>query len=239
MLKARTSRTPRELQRGLSLVEMMVGVTVGLFIVAGATVLAASQLSENRRLLLEAQVQQDLRASADIITRELRRAGYDGNPELLMWSAQTPEIAPRPNFRGGLHLNQPGYVVSYGYDRPSPGTTTEFGYGLASVVTSRGTSGTIRQRLGSTTQELTDPNTLDVTAFTVTVESTTGEQVACPRLCAYGTQDCWPTLNVVDATVTIAGRAVSDASVSRTIISRVRLRNDALKFNVSSTQVCP
>jgi type IV pilus assembly protein PilW len=214
----------------LSLVEMMVGVAVGLFIVAGATTLAASQLSENRRLLLETQVQQDLRASADIITRELRRAGYDSHAEFLIWSADAPTADPRANIWAGLRLGANDDVVSYGYDRPGS-TTTDFGDRL--------TGGTIKQRLGSTTQDLTDRNTLEVTAFTVTLENTAGEQLACPRLCDDGTQACWPTQAVVDATVTIAGRAVTDASVSRTIVSRLRLRNDALKFNVSSTKVCP
>ena len=57
-------------QRGMSLVELMVGITVGLFIVAAATTLMANQLSDNRKLLVETQIQQDLRASMDIITRQ-------------------------------------------------------------------------------------------------------------------------------------------------------------------------
>ena len=59
---------------------MMVGIAIGLFIVAGAVALVATQLGENRRMLLETQVQQDLRAAADIITRELRRGGYIATP---------------------------------------------------------------------------------------------------------------------------------------------------------------
>ena len=56
----------------------MVGVAIGLFVVAAASMLVVTQLSDNRRLTLETQVQQDLRATADIITRELRRAGHWG-----------------------------------------------------------------------------------------------------------------------------------------------------------------
>lgn len=64
-------------QRGLSLVELLVGISVGLFVLAGATLLLSTQLGDNRRLLLETQLQQDLRATMDIITRELRRAGVN------------------------------------------------------------------------------------------------------------------------------------------------------------------
>ncbi len=65
----------RALSRGLSLVELMVGITVGLFVVAAASVTMTGQLSENRQLMLDTQLQQDLRAAADIVTRELRRIG--------------------------------------------------------------------------------------------------------------------------------------------------------------------
>ena len=63
-------------QFGYSLVELMVGITIGLFIVAATSLMISTQLSGNRRMLLETQLNQDLRATADIITRELRRASF-------------------------------------------------------------------------------------------------------------------------------------------------------------------
>jgi hypothetical protein len=224
---------PRKLARrqlGLSLVELMVGVAVGLFVVAGAGMMAATQMTENRRLLLETQVQQDLRAAADIVTRELRRSGYDNVPEFFVWSALEPTTAPAPNNSRGLALGQAGDVVTYSYDRPGFAPST-FGYQLV--------NGAIRHRIAATAQDLTDRNTLNVTAFTVTLQNVAAEQLACSRLCADGSQDCWPTLAIVDATVTITGQAVSDASVNRTVVSRSRLRNDGVNFNVSATEVCP
>lgn len=217
-------------QLGLSLVELMVGVAIGLFVVAGASMVTATQLTENRRLLLETQVQQDLRAAADIITRELRRTGYDRVPEFLVWSAQEPSTLPRPNARLGLALGQAGDVVTYAYDRPGFAPST-FGYQIV--------NGAIRHRIAATAQDLTDRNTLNVTAFNVALQNVAVEQLACPKLCADGTQDCWPTLALTDAIVTITGQAVSDATVTRTVVSRVRLRNDGVNFNVSPTEVCP
>ena len=79
MLTERKSARGR--MRGLSLVELMVGVAVGLFVVAAAALMASGQLSDNRRLLLETQLQQDLRATVDIVTRELRRTGYWASPQ--------------------------------------------------------------------------------------------------------------------------------------------------------------
>ena len=68
----------RRAARGLSIVELMIGVTISLFILAGATMVLTSQMGDNRRLLLEAQMQQDLRTAADMISRDIRRAGYWG-----------------------------------------------------------------------------------------------------------------------------------------------------------------
>ena len=230
----RLHHSTRHRQQGLSLVEMMVGVAIGLFIVAGAAVLTGAQLGENRRLLLETQVQQDLRAAADILTRELRRAGNERENDLrnLVWSPAFPATQPSRNTRLGLALDQNSDKVSYRYSRPSVDPNTLMGYRL--------TGGVIQQRNGNNVQALTDANTLVVDDFDVDVQAVPAIQVACPRLCADGTQDCWPTLTVTDATVTITGHATTEPSLVRTIVSRVRLRNDGLQFNVpGSTQVCP
>lgn len=231
MLNRNTRPGLSRAQRGMSLVEMMVGVAVGLFVVAGAATLAATQMAENRRLLLETQVQQDLRAAADIITRELRRAGYDTYPEGMVWSPTSGTTQPSSNTKAGLALGQGSDVVTYRYDRPSAPALASFGYQLA--------SDTIKQRIGATVQDLTDPRTIKVTAFNVALQAVGSQQLACPKLCADGTQDCWPTLALTDAVVTITGQAVSDPTVIRTVTSRMRLRNDGVTFNVSATQVCP
>ncbi len=247
-LRSRESRLRRG-QRGLSLVEMMVGVAIGLFIVAGATVLAASQLAENRRLLLETQVQQDLRAALDIITRELRRAGHDSLPARLVWSAQAPQAQPLRNLWGGLQVpGQNTDVVSYQYDREGAGGYV-FGYRLTPGVSGSTVKDTISQRLGDTLQALTDRNTLRITHFSVTInqdsagnDNVPALKLACPRLCPTSppSQSCWPTLKLVDAVVKITGESATDAAVSRSVVSRVRLRNDAVKFNMLlPTQVCP
>lgn len=219
---------PRRRQAGLSLVELMVGVAVGLFIVAGAAVLVSGQLGENRRLLVETQIQQDLRAAADIITRELRRAGYLAQPQTLIWNAQEPTKQPVANLSAGLKLNG-GDVVSYSYERP-PAAPSDNGYQLVGKA--------IRQRIGSSVQDLTDSSTLSITKFTVALQPLPAQQLACPALCADGTQSCWPTLKMVDATVTIEGEAVGDSAIHRSVVSRVRLRNDFVDFG-GSPQVCP
>ncbi len=72
-------------QRGLSLVELMVGITDGLFVVAAAATLVANQLSDNRRLLLETQVPPHM---IDRISRgqmvDARFASFAHSPQLVV-----------------------------------------------------------------------------------------------------------------------------------------------------------
>ncbi len=116
-------------QRGLSLVELMVGIAVGLFIVAGTVTLATSQLSENRRVLLETQVQQDLRAAADIIARDLRRAGRQNDNDALLNVAQPLPAAP-PAANPLAAINVGGAAgsadLSFSYMQPSGITAAGF-----------------------------------------------------------------------------------------------------------------
>ena len=228
---------------GLSLVELLVGIAIGLFIVAGAATVLTAQLNDNRQLLLETQLQQDLRSAADIVTRELRRAGY--------WaSADHGVYAPdRQVERNGLtdlstDVDGSGVGVSFRYQRESGADS--FGFKLE--------NGVVRTKLAGSTgwQDLTDANTVRITDFTITQQSGPPVQLACPKACpppsgalppgTTAANYCWPTFTVRDLVVTLTGQAVSDASVQRTLRSTVRLRNDRVQFNADPTdpnQSCP
>ncbi|HEY0821072.1 MAG TPA: prepilin-type N-terminal cleavage/methylation domain-containing protein [Rhizobacter sp.] len=62
-------------QRGLTLVELMVGMAIALLLTAVALLAMSQHLRENHRLLVEARLTQDLHATLDLISRNLRRAG--------------------------------------------------------------------------------------------------------------------------------------------------------------------
>ena len=223
----------RHAQRGVSLVELMVGVTVGLFVVAAAAMLVGSQLSDNRRLLLETQLQQDLRSSADIITRELRRAGYWNQSDRGVWM---PTQAPQHNTFAAVTLPV-ATEVDYSYHR-GPGQQGPYGFRL-----DVGTGSIKTQLAAAGWQDLTDPRTLRITALNITPNFATPIVLPCPKTCPGpgGPQDCWPRLVVRSFTVAITGQAVHDAAIQRTLQTTVRLRNDHVRFNdpLNPTQYCP
>ena len=233
---------------GLSLVELLVGVALSLFIVAAAAMLVSTQLSDNRRLLLETQLQQDLRATADIITRELRRSSYWGGSAAGVPTPGGSAISSNPMVGGDL-TSSSASTVNYRYRR-GPGAEA-FGFrldtdGVIRVCQSDGSGG----MCNSGWQELTDPATVRITEFTVaTVRSGTRAQpdndepllLPCPNVCADGTTTCWPKVGVREFVVTITGQAKGDTSVIRTLSSSVRVRNDRVDLSSEALpgQSCP
>jgi prepilin peptidase dependent protein B len=215
--------------RGLSLVELMVGVVVGLFIVGGAAYFAVNFNSENRRLLLEARLTQDMRAAMDIISRDLRRAGYWENAPTgtSIFGSATPTVT----------LDATGYAtvtpaaasgaqttVSYRYAKDTNDivdANEAFGFALI--------SGVLTTTIGaSVNQPLTDANTTVVETFTVTMNEAQ-EDITCPTTC---TSNC-PRIYIREMAVTLTAYAVADTSVRRTLKNNVRLRNDR------QTGACP
>lgn len=227
----------RRVERGLSIVETMVGITIGLIIVAGAAILVSGQLTDSRRLLTETQLQQDLRAAADIIARDLRRAGYWDLARAAAWQPGAPVIE-NPYFATLAPTSGANDEVTYEYRRT--GSDNNFGFQLATENNAAGNpTGVLKTRLGVNWQPLTDFNTIDVTAFTVTAQASpaTPVKVPCLNLCIDGTQDCWPEVVVHDYTIEISARGVADPAIQRSIRASVRLRNDQVKFN--GANYCP
>lgn len=212
-------------QRGLTLVELLVGVAIALLIAAAAATLFVAQLRESRALVLEARLMQDLRTAADLIARDLRRAGAWGSAVDGVWiagaatAATNPYLAVAPEADGSDS-------VSFRYSRDAienqiVDTNEQFGFRLRNAA--------IEIQLGAGNwQALTDTGTMLVTAFTVTSQVQTlvlGDFCATP--CPAGSTACPPRLSVRSLAVEITGHLVADPRVLRSLREDVRLRNDA------------
>ncbi len=236
-------------QRGLSLVELMVGITVGLIVVAAASLLLSTQLVENRRLVAEAQVQQDLRATADIIARELRRSGALGPDVEVSRRVWSPGSAgePLPNWQAATlspaASSAGATTVRFDYiplDDGVTGPTGGFGYRLD---TARGVIET--NLVAGGWQDLTDPASVEIIEFSVDRLGDTAIRIPCTKPCPPPASDssCWPTVNVRELEVRITARSRTLPEVERTHTSRVRLRNDFFSFYQTPSPtvgvVCP
>ena len=214
-------------QRGLSLVELMVGAAISLFIAAAGAALLANNLRENRALMLEARLTQDLRTAADLVSRDLRRAGYWGRATEGVWTAGATRVAANP-YAALAPAAAASDAISFRYSRDATvmqnvDANEEFGFRLH--------RGAIEMQLGAGNwQALTDIGTLSVTTFSLapSVQDISLESF-CARPCAAGSAAaCPPHQAVRTFGLVITGQLTNDPRLSRSVHSQVRLRNDAV-----------
>lgn len=80
-------------QRGFSLVELMVGLAVGLVLLTAMMALVISVLRANADVVVGAKLNQEGRAIGDILHRELKRARYSGSYLTFVGAGATPPNA--------------------------------------------------------------------------------------------------------------------------------------------------
>jgi prepilin peptidase dependent protein B len=240
-------------QRGLSIVEFMVGIAVGLFIVGGATKLFADFIVSNKRLMLETRVNQDLRAAADIVARDVRRAGYWNNSLAGVWGIGSVAITANPHTTGAGAVTSTSSSVSYSYAR-NAGDALDSNEYAGFLVQAAGGVPTLHMLDGQANpQPITDPGTVRVTAFGVIAASPALvndlskycgclSKLTCTNSGAAGAKDIAnltfnpagpPILTIPSFQIVLTGQAVNDSSVTRTITETVRVRNARL------TGACP
>lgn len=220
---ATTSRSTG--QRGFTLVELMIGLALGLLVAAAATTLLVAQLREQRSLAIENRLMQDLRTASDVIVRDLRRAGHWGAAASGIRAAGSDGVATNP-YAALTPDGAASDAARFRYSRDAAENHTvdaneEFGLRLR--------NGAIELLLGAGNwQSLTDAGTLTVTGFAITPttqEVSLAEHCAVP--CPVGSTTC-PRQQVRSLAVVVTARSAADASVVRSLRSELRVRNDAL-----------
>lgn len=209
-------------RRGLSLVELMVGLAVGMIVVAAAITLLAAQSREHRSAGLEMRLMQELRGTTELITRDLRRAGHWGDAAAGLWAGAAS--APLANPYAALApIDAASSAASFSYSRDATENhllDANEQYGL------RLRRGVIELQLGAGNwQALTDPASMTVTEFDIqpaVQELPLLEH--CPRPCPAGST-CSPRLQWRSLAIRITARASADAAVQRRLQTELRLRN--------------
>lgn len=122
-------------QRGLSLIELMITITLGLLLMAALTSVFSSTIGTNSRSLRLSQLQEEATAAMDLLVGDLRRAGYRADAHVLVVD---PDNAVA-DFNDKLIISEhPDEVLSscitFDYDANSnavhDGAVEQFGYRL-------------------------------------------------------------------------------------------------------------
>lgn len=237
-------------QQGLSLVELLVGVVVGLFLVGGAIKLTVDTVNNNRRALLETRVSQDLRAAADLVARDLRRAGYWDNSLAGIWGSIATTPVPNPHRQVTAATGNLG-TLDYSYAKNAdnvPDANEQHGFRVSSNVLQYQLD--VDPVTGSNWQAITDPNSvlIDNDGFQITQTTRLVElfsycscitQLKCSAADFTGTGTyvgTRPTLTVREFGIRIKGTSASDTRVQREVRESVRVRND---LNTGSCPTIP
>lgn len=74
--KYRRSAYARRVQKGLSLVELMVGMTIGLFLLGAVGVIYVNTVTSSRAGTLESQMDEDAALALELLQQQIRLAGF-------------------------------------------------------------------------------------------------------------------------------------------------------------------
>jgi prepilin peptidase dependent protein B len=228
----------RRHQSGISLVELLIGLVVGLVVVAAAFSLYLNTARTDIATLRQMRLTQDIRSVMDIITQDVRRAGY--------WStAHTAALGTANPFTSRTGSATDVYVstgcLQYTYDAtflslsgavPGLDAHDYFGFRLNGGAIqmlpdspSLSASGTAACATAGW-QNLTDPSTITVTALNTSMSylclSTSGS--------ASATGPCTTTgdLETRQFNITISARDTNDSGITITLTDSVLLPNNRL-----------
>ena len=208
--------------RGLSLVELLIGLGIGLAITAAALSLLAIALRGQQQVVLETRLAHELRSAHDVVARSLRRAGH--------WAEAATSVAPPSDTPGRVNPLSPidsteqGHAIVVRYSRDDAPSTAAL---VEERVGFRLRDGVVQALIGAGRwQAMTDPGTGWVTRLQgVPSVRETSLAATCLADCPAESSTCPPRVLVRSAAIEITGRSVADPAVSRTLQSTVGIRN--------------
>ena len=209
-------KPPLRSQSGLSIIELMVGIAVGLTVLAGASKLFADYMNNNRQLLLATRLNQEIRSVADVIARDLRRAGYWQN---ALAGVANGSVTGADNAYGAVSTSTSALSWRYAQDSDNLLAGNEsFSLRLQNGVIQ------ISRDNAATWEDLSDPAATTITEFSITPTSRT---VSLQEYC-FTTGAAYPSLNIRSYDLFITGQASADPTARRTLRESVRVRADEI-----------
>jgi len=203
--------------RGFSLTETLVALVAGLVVVSSVLVFAVSAMRSNAQIVAGARLMQDMRHSLDVVTSEIRRAGYYADAARYAPAAQEGGLSDMPVVRTPSCI-----VVRYdhnGAEYHGYRHAAKNGVGVIQATTTRGFEPSCAApAAGSLWSDITDPKFVDVVDFSFAPIAGAG---GCTSM--HGV-----ALIAQDIDVLLKARLVGNSAVERTLAEAMRVRNDIM-----------
>ena len=95
----------KKLQQGLTLIELMIAMVLGLLLIAGISQVFVSNQQSYRVTEEQSRLQENARFSFEFLTRDIREAGYSGCRVIEQMNVQNVANAPIPGFSAQSTIN--------------------------------------------------------------------------------------------------------------------------------------
>lgn len=208
-------------QKGFSLIEMMVGLVAGLIVVGAVSSFTVTTLRTTNQNTQSSRLTQDLRTAMTLVTRELRRAGYDG--------AAVTKLGGGGALSSYTALSVANGCLIYQYNRTSGNQYRAIR--LNSNALEMATAATAMANCGTGTwNQVTDLDVVNITAFNLNETKEKFSAVISSRVVGTDTEITAGCGVVRHIGIDIRGSLAADSSISRNVHEDVRVRADPVKF---------
>jgi len=227
MLKITTVNNKKN---GFTLIELMISIAIGLMIMAAVLTMFVAMVGSNNDNLKSIRLNQDLRAAMGLITRDLRRAGANLNSA----NNSLETLATNP-FQGvTIAANEQGDAnkcIVFSYDDSTVGSGT-YDASSASIpnltYAPNNPNELFGYRFDSANNEVESRQAGAACSVSNWAALTDSALVTITDLGFASTVVTEAGINILQITITLSGQLTNDATVSRTLIESVKIRNDVM-----------
>jgi prepilin peptidase dependent protein B len=217
-------KNPFNKTSGFTLTELMIAIALNLLVLIALVSIFVTNLQHYRSVLNTNRLQQELQTAMNIMSNDIRRAGYWANARNDLRTDQNNN----PFMVSGtdVSVGTGNTCILLTYDRDNNGTLPSvsssydderYGYRLNSQTLQTRPWGASFSctAAASAWENVTDPNVILITGLTFTLNTQT---------ISTGPGTAAIILRSVD--ITLSGRLTSDATVTKTLTEHIRIRND-------------
>lgn len=210
-------------QRGISLTELMISLSIGVLLMLGLTTFMSGTVVNNTSSIKTIQFNQEMRAAMTLMIRDLRRAGYWGSPNYTSGALSGVGYGTAySNPFANLDTGTAGCIL-YRYDKNGNGTLESgeyFGFQLSGTGIQMLNNGTSGSACGGSSgwSNLTNLSNLKITGLTF------AETDSSP-VYTNGTSS-GPNIKVRYVTITLTAQCATDNKIQQTLQETIRLGND-------------
>lgn len=209
------------LQRGVTLIELMIGLVVGLIVIGAVSSFTVATLRAGNENVQSSRLTQDLRTAMTLVSREIRRSGYDSAAVERMGTGTAPSNYTALTVSNGC--------LAYQYNRAgNQFRAIRISDGALEMATA--TAAITDCNGGGNWTVITDPDVVAITGFAPTETREVFSTIVGMNVVGADTEVLAGCGQVRNISIDITGSLVADASISRKIHEEIRVRADPLRF---------